>query len=115
MISTTPIDLTSRPSDSLTTGEKAGIGVGASVGALALVLGTYLIGEKLKRRKRSDGENSGYTEKPEMDGTGIHKCEEIFEACGGQAEVLELPDTQLPREICSRAVEVPHELPDSQH
>ncbi|KAH7400924.1 hypothetical protein DE146DRAFT_478750 [Phaeosphaeria sp. MPI-PUGE-AT-0046c] len=72
LASPTSSDTTSGGSDQggLTTGEKAGIGVGVSVGGLLLALGAFFLG--LSARKKSkrgiDTESGSVGGKPELDG-----------------------------------------------
>ncbi|KAH7077756.1 hypothetical protein BKA63DRAFT_601810 [Paraphoma chrysanthemicola] len=61
----------------LSTGAKAGIGVGASIAGLLLALGAFFLGMSVhkKSKKVDDAETSTGDGKPELDGKVLHKHE----------------------------------------
>lgn len=77
----------------LTTAEKAGVGVGASIGALLLASGAFFLGifgrKKWKRATVIDTESGSAGEKPELDGKVA--CHEMTEDCAvSSSKVFEL-------------------------
>jgi hypothetical protein len=62
-------------SGGLSTGGKAGIGVGASIAGLILALGAFFLGMSVRKKKRStvDSEAASDRDKPELDGTTVYQ------------------------------------------
>jgi hypothetical protein len=74
---TTSLPSNPKAQDGLSTGTKAGIGVGASIAALLLALGAFFLGISIhkKSKKTANIETAPHEGKPELDGKSLHHTE----------------------------------------
>jgi hypothetical protein len=78
--------------DGLSTGAKAGIGVGATIGGLVLVVGAFCLGRRARERPHktsTEAETRYEAGKPELDGRAMYQCE-VAPKRALQAQVAEM-------------------------
>jgi hypothetical protein len=94
-----PATASSPSSPSLTTGDKAAIGVGVPFGVLVLGVATFFLGRLSKSHKRAPSKSAGgvitVAEKSELDGNGVPITRSELPASGGQPTRYELSESRV--------------------